>query len=201
MSQGNPSGSDLPLIHSPSDQSSSRKHRRVEGGCADYFLDSYSRLISSRGKATFPCRAVPGGLSPRYLFRRYASLRRRLRTCSSRYLLRRYTSLVVRGATRSRYSTHLPQHAQLVEVVPAFHYLAFIREAEDAYPAHSNRFASGSDAPELALMGAASPPAGHHHVSFGYLILDGGTKVREGLAKLPDKPLDVLGPTLLGTTV
>src|SRR5215217_6205647 len=48
----------------------SRKHRRVEGGCADYFLDSYSRLISSRGKATFPCRAVPGALSPRYLFRR-----------------------------------------------------------------------------------------------------------------------------------
>src|SRR5215217_7081657 len=182
MSQGNPSGSDLPLIHSPSDQSSSRKHRRVEGGCADYFLDSYSRLISSRGKATFPCRAVPGALSPRYL-------------------LGRYPSLVVRGTTRSRDSTHLPQHAQLVEVVPAFHYLAFIREAEDAYPAHSNRFASGSDAPELALMGAASPPAGHHHVSFGYLILDSGTKVREGLAKLPDKPLDVLGPTLLGTTV
>ena len=51
-----------------------------------------------------------------------------------RYLLGRYPPLVVRGATRSRDSTHLPQHAQLVEVVPAFHYLAFIREAEDAYP-------------------------------------------------------------------
>src|SRR5215210_1878940 len=124
----------------------SRKHRRVEGGCADYFLDSHSRPISSRGKATFPCRAVPGGLSPRYLLRRYASLRRRLRTCSSRYLLGRYPSLVVRGASRPRDSTHLPQHAQLVEVVPAFHYLAFIREAEDAYPAHSNRVAGGSDA-------------------------------------------------------
>src|SRR5215204_7625582 len=57
----------------------SRKHRRVEGGCADYFLDSYSRLISSREKATFPCRAVPGSLSSGYLLRRYASLRRRLR--------------------------------------------------------------------------------------------------------------------------
>src|SRR5215211_2431506 len=146
-------------------------------------------------------RLDPGSLSSRYLLRRYASLRRRLRMPAPRYLLRRYPSLVVRDATRSRDSTHLSQHAQLVEVVPAFHYLAFIREAEDAYPAHSNWFASGSDPPELALMGAASPPAGHHHVSFGYLILDGGTKVREGLAKLPDNPLDVLGPTLLGTTV
>src|SRR5215208_6424112 len=162
-----------------------------------------SRRINafSRRKATYSCDVDPDSLSSRYLLRRYASLRRRLRSCSPRYLFRRYPSLIVRGATRSRDSTHLPQHAQLVEVVPAFHYLAIIREAEDAYPAHSNRFAGGSDAPELTLMGAASPPAGHHHVSFGYLILDGGTKVREGQAKLPDKPLDVLGPTLLGTTV
>src|SRR5215208_596922 len=109
---------------------------------------------------------------------------------SSRYLLGRYPSLVVRGATRPRDSTHLPQHAQLVEVVPAFHYLAFIREAEDAYPGHSNRFAGGSDAPELALMGTASPPAGHHHVPFGYLVLDRGAKVGKGLAELTDKPLD-----------
>ena len=100
-----------------------------------------------------------------------------------RYLLRRYPSLLVRGTSRPRDSTHLPQHAQLVEVVPAFHYLAFIREAEDAYPGHSNRFASGSDAPELALMGAASPPAGHHHVPFGYLILDAHLYIRESVAK------------------
>ena len=122
----------------------SRKHRRVEGGCADYFLNSYSRPISSRGKAAFPCRAVPGALSSRYLLRRYASLRRRLCMPAPRYLLRRYPSLLVRGASRPRDSTHLPHHAQLVEVVPAFHYLAFIREAEEAYPAQATGLPVGA---------------------------------------------------------
>ena len=49
-------------------------------------------------------------LSPRYLLRRNASLRRRLCMSSTRYLLGSYPSLM-RGATQLRDSTHLLHHA------------------------------------------------------------------------------------------
>jgi hypothetical protein len=38
----------------------------------------------------------------------------------------------------------------------------------------------GGDAHELALVRAPSCPAGYHLVSFGYLVLDGEARVREG---------------------
>jgi hypothetical protein len=102
---------------------------------------------------------------------------------------------------RRRDHAHLLHHAQFIKVIPAFHHLALIREPEDAYPRYRYLIAGGSDAPELALMGAASSPAGYYLVSLGYLILDIATQVGEGLAKLADEPLNVFGPTLFCTPV
>jgi hypothetical protein len=102
---------------------------------------------------------------------------------------------------RRGYNAQLLHHSKLVEVVPALYHLAFIGETEDAYPRYCYLVAGGSDAPELALVGAASSPAGYDLVPLGYLILDGATKIGKGPVELAGEPLDVFRPTLLGETV
>jgi hypothetical protein len=43
---------------------------------------------------------------------------------------------------------------------------------------------------------SCGPPAGHHLISFGYLLLYGGPEVGEGRAELSDELFNVLGAAL-----
>src|SRR5215218_6477984 len=92
-------------------------------------------------------------------------------------------------------------NAQLLHHVPTFDHFALLGEPEDAYPSNHHLIASGSDASELALVGAASLPTGNDLVPFGYLILDNAMKIGEGLTELAHESLDVLGATFQGSAV
>src|SRR5215211_2625144 len=110
-------------------------------------------------------------------------------------------NLILGLLLRSRNNAQLLHHAQLVHVVPTFHHFALLGEPEDAYPRNHHLIASGSDASELALVGAASLPTGNDLVPFGYLILDNAMKIGEGLTELAHESLDVLGATFQGSAV
>src|SRR5215213_7977003 len=110
-------------------------------------------------------------------------------------------NLILGLLLRSRNNAQLLHHAQLVHVVPTFHHFALLGEQEDAYPRNHHLIASGSDASELALVGAASPPTGNDLVPFGYLILDDAMKIGEGLTELAHESFDVLGATFQGSAV
>src|SRR5215211_7693207 len=110
-------------------------------------------------------------------------------------------NLILGLLLRSRNNAQLLHHAQLVHVVPTFHHFALLGEPEDAYPRNHHLIASGSDASELALVGAASLPTGNDLVPFGYLILDNTMKIGEGLTELAHELFDVLGATFQGSAV
>ena len=54
----------------------------------------------------------------------------------------------------------------------------------------------GSDAPELALVGAVRRPSSDHLVLLGALVLYGGMEIGEDAAELAQEPLYVLGAAL-----
>src|SRR5215203_3084003 len=110
-------------------------------------------------------------------------------------------NLILGLLLRSRNNAQLLHHAQLVHVVPTFHHFALLGEPEDAYPRNHHLIASGSDASELALVGAASLPTGNDLVPFGYLILDNAMKIGEGLTELAHELFDVLGATFQSSAV
>src|SRR5918992_526964 len=90
----------------------------------------------------------------------------------------------------------LAHQVELVVGVPALDHLAFRGEAEDADAVDLHLLSCGSDPPELAFVGAANLPAGHHLVPFGDLLLYGGMEVGESVVKLAHEPLDVFGAAL-----
>ncbi len=76
----------------------------------------------------------------------------------------------------------LLHHTHRVIVVPALHHLA-LGEPLDRDARHLHPVTRGGTQPlRLTLMRAASPPAGHHLVPFGYLVFYGAGEVGEGAA-------------------
>ena len=90
----------------------------------------------------------------------------------------------------------LPHDAELVVGVQALHHLSLRGEAEDADPIDLHLLARGCDAPELALVGTAHPPTGHHFVPSAIWSSNGGMEVAEGGAELAHEPFDILGAAL-----
>src|SRR5215211_3716840 len=85
--------------------------------------------------------------------------------------------------------SQLFHHAQIIEVGPVFDDLASL------YAAYNNSgglhpLASGSNAFQLPLVGAAKPHTGCHLLSFGYQVLYSDLQVGKGFA--------VIGGSLLG---
>src|SRR5215203_470900 len=86
------------------------------------------------------------------------------------------------GLLRRGDSSYLLHHTQGIVVVPGFLDLA-INDALYAGSRHRHPVPCRSDAHQFALVSATRYPAGHHHVPFGYLILDAQLYIREGVAK------------------
>src|SRR5215211_5369430 len=85
------------------------------------------------------------------------------------------------GLLRGGDGPYLLHHAQGIIVVPGFLYLA-INDALYAGPRIRHSSPCRSDAHNLALVSATRYPAGHHHIPFGYLILDAVSIIRESVA-------------------
>src|SRR5215212_11531130 len=85
------------------------------------------------------------------------------------------------GLLRGGDGSYLLHHTQGIIVVPGFLDLA-INDALYAGPRHRHPLPCRSDAHRFALVSATRYPAGHHHIPFGYLILNAVSVIRESVA-------------------